>query len=247
MVEALEEYRTSDEIKKEMTALNLELVFQKRFDEELDKLVKECENSDPYMEDMVRDADARILRRIYSKNRKGQMRDLVFCVLPRAGKIVAGLALTFFIGLSTAVATVRSVRINVLNFITEIEDRYTALYLQESGATIDIPESWNGLYYMTYIPEGFVPVEWGENEVIYADEIGNVLGFCEYEHGATCNLDTENAEITYESIRGKSALVVEKDGWIAITWSEGSRFIVLDLMGEKEDALRIAENVVTIR
>ena len=247
MAEALEGYRTSDEIKKEMTALNLELAFQKRFDEELDKLVKECENSDPDMEDMVRDADARILRRIYSKNRKGQMRDLVFRVLPRAGKIVAGLALTFFIGLSTAVATVQSVRINVLNFITEIEDRYTALYLQESGATIEIPEGWNGLYYMTYIPEGFVPVEWGENEVIYVDEIGNVLGFCEYEHGATCNLDTENAEITYEPIRGKSALVVEKDGWVAITWSEGNRFIVIDLMGEKDEALRIAESVLVIR
>lgn len=245
MAEALEGYRTSDEIKKEMTALNLELAFQKRFEEELDNLIEECENPD--MEDIVRDADARILRRIHTRTRKGQMRNLVFRVLPRAGKIVAGLMLTFFIGLSTAVATVQSVRIKVLNFITEIEDRYTALYLQESGATIDIPEEWNGLYYMTYIPEGFVPVEWGENEVIYADENDNVLGFCEYEHGTTCNLDTENAEITYEPIRGKSALVVEKDGWIAITWSEGNRFIVIDLMGEKDEALRIVESVAIIR
>jgi len=247
VAEALEGYRTSDEIKMEMTALNLELAFQKRFDDELGKLIKECENSDPDMEDMVHDADARILRRIYSKNRKGQMRDLVFRVLPRAGKIVAGLALTFFIGLSAAVATVQSVRINVLNFITEIEDRYTALYMQESGAMIDVPEGWNGLYYMTYIPEGFVLVEWGVNEVIYADENDNILGFGEYEYGVTCNLDTENAEITYESIRGKNALVVKKDGWVAITWSEGNRFIVLDLMGEKDEALQIAENVLIVR
>ena len=75
------------------------------------------------MEDMVRDADARMLRRIYSKKRKGQMRDLVSRVLPRAGKIVAGLALTFFIGLSTAVATVQSVRINVLNALSLIPQK----------------------------------------------------------------------------------------------------------------------------
>lgn len=247
MAEALEGYRTSDEIKKEMTALNLELAFQKRFDDEMDELEKECEESDRELESMVRDVDARILRRIRNQTRIARVRHLAHGILPRAGTVVAGLMLVFFLGLSTAVATVQSVCINMLNFIDEIEDRYTKLYLQESGAIVDVPEDWEGLYYMTYIPEGFELLEWSEKEVIYTDENENILGFCEYEYGATCNLDTENAEITYESLQGRSAMVVEKEGVVAVTWSEGSHFFVLDLMGEKEEALRIAGSVLVIR
>lgn len=179
MSETLEGFRTSDEIKKEMTALNLELAFQKRFDDEMDELEKECEESDRELESMVRDIDARILRRIRNQTRIGRVRHLAHGILPRAGTVVAGLMLVFFLGLSTAVATVQSVRINMLNFITEIEDRYTKLYLQESGAIVDVPEEWEGLYYMTYIPEGFELLEWSEKEVIYTDENENILGFCE--------------------------------------------------------------------
>lgn len=167
--------------------------------------------------------------------------------VPRIGKVLAGLMLVIFVGLSTAVATVQSVRLSVLNFIIEIEDRYTSLYFEESRSTYEVPQGWQGLYYITYVPERFVLADCSDNEAIYVDRDGNILGFCEYEYGETCNLDTENAEITYESIHGRNSLVVEKEGWVAITWSIGARFFVIDLIGTRDEAFQIANSVFALQ
>ena len=246
MAESLEGYRTSEEIRQEMAALNLELAFQTRFEEELKALKETCKTPDPELERMVQDSDERMRRQIHRKMRKGKAQHFVRTVLPRVGMTAAGLLLTFFIGLSTAIATVQSVRVSVLNFITQIEERYTSLSYEQNRAKMDVPEGWQGDYYMSYIPERFQVIDVSYNEVIYKDHDEKILGFSEYENNISCNLDTEKSNASHVTLHGREAIISEKDGWIAIAWSINNRYFVLDLMGSREEALMIAESVLEI-
>lgn len=246
MNDIAEKCKTSEEIRADLAALNLRLAFQEELEDEVRELVQESSNPDPQIVEIMDRADSRIIRRFRQKLRQRTTKNFIFVVMPKVGKVVAACLLVFFVGLSTAVATVPFVRIEVLNFIMKIEDRYTSLRFESSGEYIEIPEEWNGYYYMAYIPEGFHYVK-TEGDTAYYERDEQNLIFSEHMDETWINLDTEDAMTKFVDLDGKSALVVEKNGWTTLAWAVTNRYFIIEMQGSADETIEVGRAVTMIR
>ncbi|MBP3647520.1 MAG: DUF4367 domain-containing protein [Clostridia bacterium] len=246
MVQKPEAVKTSDELREELTALKLRLVFQEAFEDKIDDIMRE-EEADPEGSALIAQGDRRVRKLVRQKLRRNRGRRFIRRGLPRVAKIAAAMLLVFYIGLSAAVATVPAVRVKVLRFIMHIEDQYTSLSFEDGGQVIEIPTEWDGLFYPAYIPERFKMVGRSANEVEYEDPSGAMLCFSEFTQDTTVNMDTEDAEMSYIDLSGKHALVSVKGNWVFVTWATGNRYFIVDLEGTKEEAIMIADSVTLIR
>lgn len=167
--------------------------------------------------------------------------------LPKAGKIAAAVLLVFFIGLTTAIASVRSVRVSILNLIMGIEESHMELGLENDA--LGIPAEWNGLYYPTYVPKGFELdyIDSDFPEVQYKDADGEILFFKECPSNEYINFDTEDSQVATINIHDAEALITEKDGSITIVWTLDDRYLLLRCTAPREQAIKIAESVKNVK
>ena len=47
-------------------------------------------------------------------------------------------------------------------------------------------------------------------------------------------------------INGYKATLIEKNGWVTIIWSNNIKLFMVDMQGEKDTAIRIAESFVYV-
>lgn len=246
MNDIAEKCKTSEEIRADLAALNLRLAFQEELEDEVRGLVQESSNPDPKIVEIMDRADSRIIHMFRRKLRQRTARNFVVVVIPKVGKVVAACLLVFFVGLSTAVATVPSVRIEVLNFIMKIEDRYTSLGFESSGKYIEVPKEWNGYYYMAYIPEGFRYIK-TEGNTVYYERDGQNLIFSEHKDETWMDLDTEDAMTKFVDLDGKSVLIIEKNGWTTLAWAVTNRYFIIEMQGSANEAIEVEKAVAMIR
>ncbi len=239
-------YKTSDELRSELAALNLRLAFQEELEDEIATLVDESKTPDPVLQKIIDIADKKVLRHIRRTLAKENIKYAAIVVFPRMCKVFAACLLIFFIGLSTAMATVRSVRIGVLHFLIQIEDKYTSLGFENRGEAIDIPVEWQGYYYPAYIPKGFTYATVDGSTAHYFREESNLM-FSEYGRETAVNIDTEEADVKFVDVKGNNALISEKNGWTMLTWAISNRYFLIEIQGSEEEAIKIAESVIMIK
>jgi len=217
-------------------------------EDEADQL-EQGHGSDPEMDRFFTRTQARTLKIIERIAREKKVHHAIRVGLPRVMQIAAAVLLVFFIGATVAIASVREVRVRVLQFLIQIEEEYTELSLVESPEeSFSVPEGWRGLYYPSYIPEGFVmqSIDKYYNDVYYLDASGNVLYFMEFTENDYTNIDTEDAKVSHTTINGSPAILSEKDGEITVAWTTSDRYFVLTLEGDIDTALEIVKNVKKI-
>lgn len=166
----------------------------------------------------------------------------------RASRFVGAAAcLVLLLGIATpiAIAKVESIRVKVLQLLINVQEEYTELSLAEdTEASFDVPGDWRGEYYLSYIPEGYVLsyVDPVYNEVIYTYNDTISIDFHECSIGDVANVDSENADISYDFVNGDVALVIEKDDTV-VTWSNGERYFIVKTYLSRGETLEIAESV----
>ena len=130
----------------------------------------------------------------------------------------------------------------------QINDEYAEIGIVEEGATIEVPDGWNGRYYLSYIPEGYQveQVLLRGVGVLYLNEASKALTFHEGDEHLTINIDSEDKVVTYESVNGETALVLEDEVGTSIVWSKGKDYFILQLDEPKEEALKVARGVYMI-
>lgn len=205
---------------------------------------------DPEMEKFFSRTQAGTLKIIERATRKKKVKCVIMTGLPRVMQIAAAVLLAFFIGATVTIASVREVRVRVLQFLIQIEEEYTELSLAESPEeSFSVPEGWRGSYYPSYIPEGFVmqSIDPYFDRVYFLDASGNLLDFMELTEDSYTNIDTENAEIQHIIVNGSPAIISEKDGRVMVAWSEANRYFVLKLDGDVNIATKIVNNVKIIK
>lgn len=171
--------------------------------------------------------------------------------LPKAGQIAAGILLVLFISATTTLATVRSIRVRVLDFLIRIETEYTNLSLVENEKeAIEMPNEWTGRYYPRYIPDGFVFSSFYKGvvsiELIYLNSNGKVLEFSENGFGVDSNIDTENATIEHAMIRGWQVLLSEKNGVSNAAWHDNEFYYLLRFDGATEEVRKIIKSMLIV-
>lgn len=166
-----------------------------------------------------------------------------------ASRFVVGAAcMILIIGIAApiAIANVEVIRARVLQLLINVQKEYAELSLVEDpDASFDVPAGWEGEYFPSYIPEGYVLEEVFHPfaMVYYVDGEGNLLSLYECDANTYTNVDSEDAEISYDFVNGDSAMIIEKGRDITIIWSNGHKYFILDTVLSKEESLKIAESV----
>ena len=229
----------TEDLYRELEALKIRIAFAEIHEAEWNSASPNQQLSDEGKRRVLKAIDKRLRRRKYVHFAK--------TTLPKAGRIAAAVLSVFFIGLTAAVASVRSVRVSVLNFIMGIEEAYTELGV--GGEMRDVPSEWQGECYPTYIPEGFTLdyVDPIFAEAQYANSSGQRIIFKEYELSEYVNFDTEDSSVLTIAIQGAEALISEKDGRVSIIWATDDRYLLLRCDTPRETAIQIAESVTNVK
>lgn len=141
--------------------------------------------------------------------------------------IAAAVILVLSIAFSVSMLTVEAFRVQVLNFVLKMEDKYTTIELDESAdpnSDLNPIVDWANSYAPTYLPEGFQIAKESETDTFKSITIVNKEGlFIKYQQfiqSASINFDTENAaSIENIQIGDNDATLIVKDSLTSIIWN----------------------------
>lgn len=243
-----ENHEMSQALYEDLAALKIRIAFAEISEAELDEYDREL--SAISVSEYSEAAQKRTLKMIERKLNKRLRRQFVRKTLPHTLQLVSVALLVFFIGLTTAVATVRPVRLRIMDFIAQIEENYSAVsivYNENEG--IVVPDEWKGKYYPY-----FIPVEY---EFSYVDEFFNIayyaasddciLQFSEYDDADYSNIDIDKGKAFDIIINGNDGIAMTDENSTTITWCVDGTYLHLYFSGDLETAKLIANNVKLIR
>lgn len=238
-----EEYMTSQEIIQEIADLKIRLALQLEFEQEVEEILASPPPDENEMQ-AIQNMEAKVLNTLAQrKSHPAVRRSHSF---PKVGRILAIALLLILVSIGSAFATAHMIQIGLLKLDVQTYPDYTSYSLIPSGETIDVPAEWEGSFYPTYIPDGFVLYDCVFKIANYITENNKTLTFTENSYGSSTSFDTENAIISTVEVNGIEATLIEKNGWVAVIWTAHNRFFSVDIDGSVEEALTVANSVVMI-
>lgn len=166
--------------------------------------------------------------------------------IPRVIEVAACLILVMGIAAPFAIANVEAIRVKVMELLIDIQEDHTELsFVENENVEFYVPAEWQGSYYPSYIPDGFYLTEQGKLNcyVTYENEQGECIDFTEYSAADSVSINSENAELSYTTINGVDAFVIEREDCVIIAWNSNDKFFVLTANLTKEEALTIAKGI----
>ena len=247
------EYQDDQKLRAEYQKVLISKAMREIRDEEADSLL-ECSPEDQrYLEFLEANREKR-LKKMMRRLRWISLKKQFFTVVPRTMRFAVAALGILCIGLTTAFASNETFRVRVFSMFAEDHGQYTAVRLQEDKQkAFDVPAEWEGMYYPTYIPDGFevINVENLSEQIFlisFENKNNEYLTFEEMTEDAESNIDTENAQVYYTEIHGNTALVSVKADLTIVSWNEQNRILSVVFDGEvEEDALKVAKSVTRIK
>lgn len=233
----------SHSLYNELEGLKIRIAFAEIDEDELNEYernpssVSESDYSDA--------AQKKTLKLIEHKLNKRLRKQFVLKTLPRTLHIVTITLLLFFIGLTTAVATVRPVRLMILDFIARIEDNHSTISLANDIDYAVVPSEWKGKYYPSYIPESFglSRIDSFYNIVYYTSKDDQVLEYSEFVDADYSNIDIDQEDAFGITVNESLGLAMSNGEGTTITWCIDDTYLYLRFSGDLDEAKRIAESV----
>ncbi len=156
-----------------------------------------------------------------------RIRRLPSLVFHRIAPIAACIILILNVVASVAIASNVYLRSKVMQLLINTDDQRGSvdLLFVEKGV-FDVPIEWGGIYYPSFIPDGFTESAFDSwknvyYEVEYTNENNSIIRFFELRSGAGGSTGTQGADLTYVSINGHTAMVCrfERSNYIEVNWS----------------------------
>lgn len=247
------EYQDDQKLRAEYQKVLISKAMREIRDEEADSLL-ECSPEDQrYLEFLEANREKR-MEKMMRRLRWISLKKQFFTVVPRTMRFAVAALGILCIGLTTAFASSETFRVRVFSMFAEDHGQYTAIGLREDEQkAFDVPNGWEGMYYPTYIPDGFevINVENLSEQIFlisFENKNNEYLTFEEMTEDAESNIDTENAQVYYTEIHGNTALVSAKADLTIVSWNEQNRILSVAFDGEvEEDALKVAKSVTRIK
>lgn len=247
------EYQDDQKLRAEYQKVLISKAMREIRDEEADSLL-ECSPEDQrYLEFLETNREKR-MEKMMRRLRWISLKKQFFTVVPRTMRFAVAALGILCIGLTTAFASSETFRVRVFSMFAEDHGQYTAIGLREDEQkAFDVPNGWEGMYYPTYIPDGFevINVENLSEQIFlisFENKNNEYLTFEEMTEDAESNIDTENAQVYYTEIHGNTALVSVKADLTIVSWNEQNRILSVVFDGEvEEDALKVAKSVTRIK
>ena len=247
------EYQDDQKLKAEYQKVLISKAMREIRDEEADSLLESSPEDQRYLEFLETSREKR-MEKIMRRLRWISLKKQFFTVVPRTMRFAVAALGILCIGLTTAFASSETFRVRVFSIFAEDHGQYTAIGLREDEQkAFDVPNGWEGMYYPTYIPDGFevINVENLSEQIFlisFENKNNEYLTFEEMTEDAESNIDTENAQVYYTEIHGNTALVSAKADLTIVSWNEQNRILSVVFDGEvEEDALKVAKSVTRIK
>lgn len=247
------EYQDDQKLKAEYQKVLISKAMREIRDEEADSLLESSPEDQRYLEFLETSREKR-MKKMMRRLRWISLKKQFFTVVPRTMRFAVAALGILCIGLTTAFASSETFRVRVFSMFAEDHGQYTAIGLREDEQkAFDVPNGWEGMYYPTYIPDGFevINVENLSEQIFlisFENKNNEYLTFEEMTEDAESNIDTENAQVYYTKIHGNTALVSVKADLTIVSWNEQNRMFSVIIDGEAEkDALKVAKSVTRIK
>ena len=247
------EYQDDQKLRAEYQKVLISKAMREIRDEEADSLLESSPEDQRYLEFLETSREKR-MKKMMRRLRWISLKKQFFTVVPRTMRFAVAALGILCIGLTTAFASSETFRVRVFSIFAEDHGQYTAIGLREDEQkAFDVPNGWEGMYYPTYIPEGFevINVENLSEQIFlisFENKNNEYLTFEEMTEDAESNIDTENAQVYYTEIHGNTALVSVKADLTIVSWNEQNRILSVVFDGEvEEDALKVAKSVTRIK
>ena len=247
------EYQDDQKLRAEYQKVLISKAMREIRDEEADSLLESSPEDQRYLEFLETSREKRV-KKMMRRLRWISLKKQFFTVVPRTMRFAVAALGILCIGLTTAFASSETFRVRVFSMFAEDHGQYTAIGLREDEQkAFDVPNGWEGMYYPTYIPDGFevINVENLSDQIFlisFENKNNEYLTFEEMTEDAESNIDTENAQVYYTEIHGNTALVSVKADLTIVSWNEQNRILSVVFDGEvEEDALKVAKSVTRIK
>ena len=247
------EYQDDQKLRAEYQKVLISKAMREIRDEEADSLL-ECSPEDQRYLEFLETSREKRMKKMMRRLRWISLKKQFFTVVPRTMRFAVAALGILCIGLTTAFASSETFRVRVFSMFAEDHGQYTAIGLREDEQkAFDVPNGWEGMYYPTYIPDGFevINVENLSEQIFlisFENKNNEYLTFEEMTEDAESNIDTENAQVYYTEIHGNTALVSVKADLTIVSWNEQNRILSVVFDGEmEEDALKVAKSVTRIK
>lgn len=247
------EYQDDQKLRAEYQKVLISKAMREIRDKEADSLLESSPEDQRYLEFLETSREKR-MKKMMRRLRWISLKKQFFTVVPRTMRFAVAALGILCIGLTTAFASSETFRVRVFSMFAEDHGQYTAIGLREDEQkAFDVPNGWEGMYYPTYIPDGFevINVENLSEQIFlisFENKNNEYLTFEEMTEDAESNIDTENARVYYTEIHGNTALVSAKADLTIVSWNEQNRILSVVFDGEvEEDALKVAKSVTRIK
>ena len=247
------EYQDDQKLRAEYQKVLISKAMREIRDEEADSLL-ECSPEDQRYLEFLETSREKRMKKMIRRLRWISLKKQFFTVVPRTMRFAVAALGILCIGFTTAFASSETFRVRVFSMFAEDHGQYTAIGLREDEQkAFDVPNGWEGMYYPTYIPDGFevINVENLSEQIFlisFENKNNEYLTFEEMTEDAESNIDTEKARVYYTEIHGNTALVSVKADLTIVSWNEQNRILSVVFDGEvEEDALKVAKSVTRIK
>lgn len=171
--------------------------------------------------------------------------------------IAACIVLLINIAIPVAIASSAYLRSKVMELLISIDESQNSarfLFDENESLSFSIPVEWEGSYYPSYIPDGYMVALYDSWESVYYDieysnDTGGMIRFSEKGEGSGGSTGLEGAVVSYIIINGHAALVCQSldSSYVEINWSTDDRWLALQTIGiDYEECIQIAESVKKI-
>lgn len=187
------------------------------------------------------------------KNKPQERKHFIFHFINKA----AIFFLVLMIAFSAAMVTVKAFRVQVMNFLINIQPEYTSFQIKDntSGSSGEkLAVNWTNTYLPTYIPAGYEvdSLTYTEplKEITYNDPKNkNVyIYFTEYDSSNNLQVDTENATVVKTvSVNGNKGTLITKNSLTTIVWKIGCNIFTIQSTESETETMKIAQSVKFIK
>ena len=163
-------------------------------------------------------------------------------------QLAAMLAVVFLAG-GILVTQVDAFRVPVMSVIITIGERFSEIVVKDS-AQRNIPSNEFHSRLPNYMPDGFYVESVDEDKdsctVFCSDNSESYYSIDYYTSAADTSIDTENAIVSEQEIRGQPAIIAEKDGSTIIVWYPNGHEYILSGTISVEEMIRILESIENV-
>lgn len=200
------------------------------------------------------EAVKRFNKKMNAAFRQPKLRSFIELMSPAVNKAAVFIVAVGII-FSLSFTFVSGFRIQVLNLMLSLEEKYTLIKLDDKSDENIIADNlyvnWRNAYVPTYIPQGYKIYTLSNTAdlkaIDYINDKNDVITFCELNASIENTVDTENASLIKNiDINGNEGLLVVKGNSVSIAWSDNTRIFMLHTQLSIEETVKIAESVTYI-